>query len=108
LKVCKKEDIFIIDSPVGLPGRAIKNKFLEEVAAGIRKPFKCPFKCLRTCDFEKVPYCIALALTNAQKGNLEEGFAFCGANVYRIDKIIFVNELIETLLEEYEKAAFTS
>lgn len=102
---CKKEDIIIIDSPVGLPGRAIRNKFLDDVSAGIKKPFKCFWKCLRTCDFRKSPYCIALALTKAKIGNLEEGFAFAGANAYRIDKIISVKELIENLLKEYEKAS---
>jgi len=102
---CKKEDLIIIDSPVGLPGRAIRNKFLDEVSAGIKKPFKCPWKCLKTCDYRKSPYCIALALTNAKKGNLDEGFAFAGANAYRVDKIVSVKELIETLLIEYEKAA---
>ncbi len=102
---CKKEGLILIDSPVGLPGRAIQNKFLDDVSAEIKKPFKCPWKCLKTCDFRKAPYCIALALNNAQKGNLEEGFAFAGANAYRVDKIIPVKELIETLLTEYEKAA---
>lgn len=102
---CEKEDLIIVDSPVGLPGRAIQNKFLEEVSAGVKKPFKCPWKCLKTCDFKKSPYCIALALNNARKGNLGKGFAFAGANAYRIDKIISVKELIETLLEEYERAA---
>jgi len=102
---CKKEDLIIIDSPVGLPGRAIQNKFLEEVSAGVKKPFKCPWKCLKTCDGENTPYCIGVALTNAKRGNLRKGFAFAGANAYRIDKIISVKELIETLLEEYERAA---
>jgi len=103
---CKKEDLIIIDSPVGLPGRAIRNKFLDEVSSGMRKPFKCPWKCLKTCDFKKTPYCIALALTNAKRGNLDEGFAFAGTNAYKVDKIVSVKELIETLLMEYEKAAF--
>jgi len=100
---CKKEDITIIDSPVGLPGRAIRNKFLEDVSNGIKKPIKCPWKCLKTCDYRKVPYCIALALTNAKKGNLKNGFAFAGANAYRVDKIISVKELIKDLLKEYEE-----
>jgi hypothetical protein len=52
-----------------------------------------------------VPYCIALALTNAKTGNLEEGFAFAGANAYRVDKIISVQELIEMLVEEYMAAS---
>ena len=102
---CKKEDLIIIDSPVGLPGRAISNKFLEEVSAGIRKPFKCPWRCLKTCNFENSPYCIALALTNAQQGKLEDGFSFAGANAYRVKKIISVKELINTLVEEYKTAS---
>jgi len=101
---CRNKDIVIIDSPVGMPGRAIQNKFLDDVSAGIKKPFKCPWKCLKTCDFRKVQYCINLALTSAKRGNLEDGFAFAGANAYRIDKIIPVKELIETLLIEYENA----
>lgn len=102
---CKKEDIVIIDSPVGLPGRAIRNKFLKRVLSGGKEPFKCSWKCLKSCDFKNVPYCIGLALTNAKKGNLEEGFAFAGANAYRADKIISVKELIGTLVEEYMAAA---
>ena len=102
---CKKEDLIIIDSPVGLPGRAIRDIFLDEVSAGIKKPFKCPWKCLKGCDYRKSPYCIALALTNAKRGNLDNGFAFAGANAYRVDKIVSVKELIETLLTEFEKAA---
>ena len=98
---CKKEDIVIIDSPVGLPGRAIRGNFLERVLSGSKEPFKCSWKCLKSCDFKNVPYCIGLALTNAKKGKLEEGFAFAGANAYRVDKIISVKELIGTLVEEY-------
>jgi len=98
---CKKEDIVIISSPVGLPGRAIQNKFLERIESGVKEVFKCPWKCMRTCDFKKVPYCIALALTNAKKGKMEEGFAFAGANAYRTDKIISVQGLIDTLAKEW-------
>ncbi len=98
---CKKEDIVIIDSPVGLPGRAIRDKFLDRISSGVKETFKCPWKCLRSCDFKNVPYCIALALTNAKKGDLENGFAFAGANADRVDKILSVKELMETLAEEY-------
>jgi len=102
---CQKDDLVIIDSPVGLPGRAVNNKFLEEVSSEVRKPFKCPWKCLKTCDFKKAPYCIALALTNAKQGKFDDGFAFAGSNAYRVDKIISVKELIANLSEEYEKAS---
>lgn len=101
---CKKEDLEIIKSPVGLPGRVIKNQFILDVERGIRKPFRCPWKCLKTCDFRRSPYCIARALTNAQKGNLDDGFTFAGVNAYKIDKIISVKELIKSLVSEYENA----
>ena len=93
---CQEDDLVIIDSPVGLPGRAIKNQFLEDVLKGMKKPFMCPWKCLKTCDYETAPYCIAFALTNAKKGRLKKGFAFAGSNAYRVDKIVPVKELIAT------------
>ncbi len=102
---CKKEDMIIIDSPVGLPGRAIRNEFLEDVFQGKRKPFKCSWKCLKTCDFKAAPYCIASALTHAQRGDFKGGFAFAGANAYRIEKIITVKELMVTLKSEYLQMA---
>lgn len=102
---CKREDLVIIDSPVGLPGRAIRNAYLERVSQGFRETFRCPWQCLKSCDFKKTPYCIALALNNAKKGRLENGFAFAGANAWRTDKIITVEDLIRVLKEEYEQAA---
>lgn len=100
---CKKEDIIIIQSPVGLPGRAIKNDFLEAVEKGEKKPYKCPFHCIRTCDYKNSPYCIAVALLNAKKGNFKYGFAFAGANAYRVNKIVSVKELIDELVKETEE-----
>ncbi|MFH0933499.1 MAG: nitronate monooxygenase family protein [Nitrospirota bacterium] len=101
----RKEDIVIIKSPVGMPGRAIKNVFLDEVSQGKRKPFKCPYHCIITCDYKNSPYCIASALINAKKGNLSHGFAFAGENAHRAKEIISVKELIETLIEEYKDAS---
>jgi len=101
----RKEDIVIIKSPVGMPGRAIKNAFLDDVSQGKRKPFKCPYHCIITCDYKNTPYCIAFALINAKKGNLSHGFAFAGENAYRAKGIISVKELIETLIEEYKAAS---
>jgi len=102
---CEKDDIIIINSPVGLPGRAIRGSFLDRVLSGVKEKFKCNWKCLRSCDFKKVPYCIAQALTNAKKGLLDEGFSFAGANAYRAEKIVSVQELIDKLVEEYVAAA---
>jgi nitronate monooxygenase len=100
----KEEDITIIKSPVGLPGRAVRNDFLKDVEAGIKKPFNCPYKCLKTCDYKVAPYCIALALGNAEKGKLEDGFAFTGANAHRVHEIVYVQELIDSLKQEYALA----
>lgn len=100
----KKDDIIIIKSPVGLPGRAIKNEFLEAVERGMKTPFSCPWQCLQHCDYKTSPYCISLALTNAKKGKFKYGFAFAGANAYRVDKIVSVKELINELIVEYKAA----
>ncbi|MDD2524032.1 MAG: nitronate monooxygenase family protein [Endomicrobiia bacterium] len=101
---CTKEDIGIIKSPVGLPGRAILNDFTREIAAGHKKPFNCLWKCLKTCDYKISPYCISMALVNARNGNLKDGFAFAGANAYLVDKIVSVKELIQSIMQEYNVA----
>jgi nitronate monooxygenase len=100
----RPEDIVIIKSPVGLPGRAVRNAFIDDVNAGNRKPFKCPYHCIITCDVAKSPYCIALALVNAQQGRLDNGFAFCGSNAHRATEIISVKELVSALRAEYQEA----
>ena len=97
----KPEDLIIITSPVGMPGRALRNAFLEDVSAGNKKPFTCPYHCVKTCDRAKSPYCIALALAAAKKGKFRNGFAFAGANAYRVDRILSVPELIDSLRQEY-------
>jgi NAD(P)H-dependent flavin oxidoreductase YrpB (nitropropane dioxygenase family) len=98
---CEPDDLVIIKSPVGIPGRAIRNTLLTEVVNGIRRPFKCAWRCLHTCDSRKAPYCILERLYNAQRGDLHEGFAFAGANAHRVDKIVSVKELFDSLLAEY-------
>lgn len=98
----KQEDITIIDSPVGMPGRALLNTFINSNRLGDIKPFKCVFHCVKTCRREKNLYCIASALINAMKGNVEQGVAFCGENVFKIDAIRSVRELIRMLKQEYE------
>ena len=103
----RDEDITIIKSPVGMPGRALGNEFITASREGKKKPFKCVFHCVHTCEQEKTPYCIAQALINAMKGNLERGFAFCGANVARVNKIISVHELMDSLQKEFDDAMST-
>lgn len=100
----KEEDIVVIKSPLGLPGRAVRNQFLSDVESGERKPVRCPFHCIRTCEMKKSPYCIAMALDCARKGKLKNGFAFAGKNAYRVKNIISVRELINTLKQEFSLA----
>ncbi|MEG1622633.1 MAG: nitronate monooxygenase [Alistipes sp.] len=98
----QQQDIEIIQSPVGMPGRAIHNSFLSRVTEGLKHPTVCPFHCIKTCDMTHSPYCIMLALYNAFQGKLENGYAFCGTNAWRADKIQSVKELMTTLKEEYD------
>lgn len=99
------EDIIYIESPVGMPGRAIRNEFLNAVHKGERIPVACTYKCLKTCVPHKSPYCIARALTNAKRGDFEYGFAFAGQNAYRVDRIVPVKELVAGLVDEAERAS---
>jgi NAD(P)H-dependent flavin oxidoreductase YrpB (nitropropane dioxygenase family) len=99
-----EKDIEIIKSPVGMPGRAILSNFLKKVKAGKKQPKKCPFKCIKTCDITKSPYCIIIALINALKGNFENGFAFAGSNAFRATKISSVKEIFQSLLKEYDES----
>jgi len=94
----KEEDIVVIQSPVGMPGRVISNDFVKRITKGERVDFNCEYKCLFTCDFQKVNYCIAKALLNAYHGKLDKGFVMCGSNAYRIKKIVPVKELIDELV----------
>lgn len=100
----KEEDIEIIMSPVGMPGRAINNEFIDKISRGEKRPVKCPYKCIKTCDIEKTPYCIFAALLNAMKGNFFNGFAFAGTNAFRARKIISVKETIQNLIREFKDA----
>lgn len=97
----KKEDIKIIKSPVGLPGRAIRNEFIKKAEKNRIIPYKC-YNCLKKCDPSKTPYCISEALINSVSGNIDEGLIFVGSNAYRIDKIVKVKELIKELVMEAE------
>jgi NAD(P)H-dependent flavin oxidoreductase YrpB (nitropropane dioxygenase family) len=94
-----KEDIVVIQSPVGMPGRVINNEFVKRIVGGERIDFGCDYKCLSTCDSKKVNYCIAKALLNAARGQMDKGFAMCGSNAYRITKIVPVKELFTELVE---------
>ena len=100
----KEEDIEIIKSPVGMPGRAIRNDFLDKVSKGEKQPQKCPYHCIKTCDISKSPYCIIAALYSAFNGNFKTGYAFAGANAFRSTRISSVKETVQSLITEFKEA----
>lgn len=95
---CKKEEIEIVKSPVGMPGRAIHNEFQEKYKTGAYRTKKC-HQCIITCNPAETPYCITDALVNAAKGKIEEALLFCGAYAYKAKKIETVKEVIDSLIE---------
>lgn len=94
----KQEDIVITKSPVGMPGRAIRNAFLEATAGKTARIEHC-YRCLEHCDPKNIPYCITKALSNAAEGDLEHALLFCGSNAYRADRIETVEGVIRDLME---------
>ena len=94
-------DVEIIQSPVGMPGRALKGEFLDRVKQGLTRPKSCPYNCLHTCDFKVVPYCIMVVLYNAYKGNMDKGYAFAGSNAYLAKRISTVKEVMDDLLSKF-------
>lgn len=93
-----KEDIQIVKSPVGMPGRAIRNPFMDKVMKGERfAPGKC-LGCLRKCNPAEIPYCITEALVHAAKGEVDEALLFCGANAYKAERIETVKEVIASFM----------
>ncbi|MCM1145086.1 MAG: nitronate monooxygenase family protein [Blautia sp.] len=89
----KKEDITLVNSPVGMPGRAIRNSFLQKAKEGRIPPVQCHL-CVKTCNPAQTPYCITDALINAAEGNVEQALLFCGANAYRADKLEYVKDIM--------------
>lgn len=99
-----ESDMEIILSPVGMPGRAVKNSFIDKVKLGLKVPIKCPFHCIKTCDVSSSPYCIITALYNAYKGNMKGGYAFAGSNAYLATKITTVKEIFNELVDDFQTA----
>ena len=92
-----KEDIKIVKSPVGMPGRAIMNQLMARVMGGEKVPHTPCHGCLAKCDPADIPYCITDGLINAVKGNVEKGLLFCGAKAWKAEKIDTVRDAIQEL-----------
>ncbi len=96
----KEEDIQITVSPVGMPGRALKNDFLKHRE---RKEINKCYKCLSKCDIKTIPYCITEALVTSVKGKVQDGLMFCGAKVHEITEITSVEEVMKELTSKKYK-----
>ena len=100
-----ENELEIIQSPVGMPGRAFKNAFIDKVKEGLKVPKVCSFKCIKTCDISKSPYCIVTALYNAAKGNMKNGYAFAGSNAFKANRISTVKEVFTELITDFKAKA---
>ena len=100
---CSIDDVQIVKSPVGMPGRAIRNPFVKRTLTEREKITHC-YNCLTPCNPANTPYCISKALINAINGNVDEGLIFCGENASRLTKMTTVKELMDELVSEIKKA----
>lgn len=100
----KKEDIVLVKSPVGLPGRAVRTALVRRLEETDRIPPKRCLDCLKPCDPKVTPYCISEALIRAANGDTEHGLFFAGENAHRIDRLYHVEELILEIKKEWEEA----
>lgn len=98
------EDIRIIKSPVGMPARAIQNKFLDDLKSLGKIPIQCHYRCLIACKVSEARYCIAKRLVNSCEGRTDEGIIFCGSNAHLLNRIVTVKELMTELAAEIEAA----
>ncbi len=93
----KREDVTVIKSPVGLPVRVLNTPLVRRVLSGSREKFSCPYRCLRTCNPGKVPFCIAKALLSTWRGDVENGLYMTGCNVESITEIYPLEKFFKTL-----------
>lgn len=101
---CSSNDIQIVKSPVGMPGRAIRNPFIKKTETIEKQKITKCYNCLSPCTPASTPYCISRALINAVNGNIDEGLIFCGENASRINSITTVKELMAELVTELKEA----
>lgn len=95
----QKEDIAIIKSPVGMPGRAILNDYIKNTPGNKA----CFYQCMEKCGVTTIPYCISNALIAAAKGDVEHALLFCGSNAYRATHLESVTDIFEEIKASLEK-----
>ena len=94
----REEDIVIVKSPVGMPGRAILNPFMKKVMAGEQISHSPCHRCLHKCNPTEIPYCITDALIHAAKGEVDDALLFCGAYAYQAEHLETVKDVIDSLM----------
>ncbi len=99
----RPEDVLIMDSPVGLPGRALKTAMLDKVYQEGRIPVKKCYQCIHKCNPQTTPFCITKALINAVEGQIEESLLFVGSRVTEVQKIQSVQQIFDELVNEVEE-----
>jgi len=96
---CSREDIVIVKSPVGMPGRAIRNEWIQETEQKCIPPKKC-LGCISVCRPDETPYCITQALIRAVRGDVRNGLIFCGADAWKEHRITTVSQVMQRFLQE--------
>jgi len=99
---CRKEDIGLIMSPAGLPGRALLDNRENIRAYDQERATVCRMNCLKKCSYKESGerFCIVAALDRAQRGDVETGLVFCGTNAWRADRITTVQAIFDELFGE--------
>lgn len=105
LLAARPEDLRIIHSPVGMPGRAVNSPLVQRLAAGMRQPPAHCSGCIKSCRPAETPFCITHALIEAVKGNWEEGLFFSGSRVDLVDRMRTVPDLIDELMKDWRALA---
>lgn len=90
---CTKEDIGIIKSPIGMPGRAILNSFIKNSPGNTR----CLYQCMEKCNVREIPYCISKSLISAATGDIDHALLFCGSNAYKATHLEHVEDIFEEI-----------
>ncbi len=104
---CKQEDIGLVMSPAGLPGRALVGNIDAVRQHDLDMHLRCPLNCLKKCTYKECQerFCIVTALDRAQKGDVQTGLVFCGTNAYKAERIETVSEIFEELFPLAEREA---
>lgn len=95
-----KEDVVLIKSPVGFPGRALRNPLTEKIERQEKIGVNSCDKCLKVCSNE---FCILDALKKAEQGDVIDGLVFSGENVYKVKDILPVGEIMKNLVDNLEQ-----